>query len=417
MRPARVLQVDKFLRRQGGAPAYMLELAELQRRAGIEVEFFAMADEANLPSRFAADFAPPIDLSAPQGPPWSKVATAARMVWNRPAAEGLRRVLDHFRPDVVHVHNVYHQLSPSILAAVAQRGIPLVMTVHDPKLVCTNYHQLAGEEVCTRCTERRTFLPALRTRCVDGSLSASAVLALEGTIHRLGRFYGPVDRFICPSRYLVDQLRRGGVFPDRLVHVPHGIDTSEITAGDGAGDGLLFVGRLTPEKGVHQLVDAVVRHQDLRLTILGDGPERTAVAARAEAGGGRIQMPGPVPKAEVMRAMGASRAVIVPSTWPENQPMAILEAMAAARPVVTTDLGGSPELVRHDQTGLVVPAGDVGALGDALVRLAGDPALAERLGRAGRRAVVEHHAPDHHLAAVLEVYEEASAHRSAPRTA
>lgn len=415
MRPGRVLQVDKFLRRQGGAPAYMLELAELQRRAGIEVEFYAMADEGNLPARFADDFAPPMELSAPAGALRAKAVTAARMVWNRPAARGIGRVLDHFRPEVVHVHNVYHQLSPSILAAVASRDIPLVMTVHDPKLVCTNYHQLAGDEVCTRCTERRTFVPALRTRCVDGSLAASAVLAVEGTIHRLARLYGPVDRFICPSRYLLDQLRRGGVFPDRLVHVPHGIDTSDIAPGDGAGDGLLFVGRLTPEKGVHQLIDAVVRHPELRLTILGDGPERAALSARAEATGGRIRVPGPVPKAEVVRAMRASRAVIVPSTWPENQPMAILEAMAAARPVVATDLGGSAELVHDGETGLVVPAGDVAALGAALTRLAGDPALAERLGRAGRRAVVERHAPDHHLAAVLDVYAEASGRHRAPR--
>lgn len=414
MRPERVLQVDKFLRRQGGAPAYMLDLADLQRRAGIEVEFFAMEDDRNVAARFADDFAPPMELSSPTGPPWDRLATAGRMVWNRPAARAMGRVLDRFRPDVVHVHNVYHQLSPSVLAAVAERHIPLVMTVHDPKLVCTSYHQLAGDEVCTRCTERRTFLPALRTRCVDGSFAASAVLAVEGTIHRVGRLYGPVDRFICPSRYLLDQLHRGGVFPDRLVHVPHGIDTSGITPADGPGEGLLFIGRLTVEKGVHDLVEAVERRPDLRLTILGDGPERSAVSARAAATGGRITVPGPVPKAQVIDAIRASRAVVVPSTWPENQPMAILEAMAVGTPVVATDLGGSAELVRHGETGLVVPPRDPDALGAALERLAGDAGLAARMGRAGRRAVLDRHGPDRHLAALLDVYA-AAASRHAGR--
>ncbi|HET7719993.1 MAG TPA: glycosyltransferase [Acidimicrobiales bacterium] len=206
----RILHVDKFLRRSGGAAGYMLDLAGRQRADGHEVEFFAMAHPDNQPATYQLRFPPFVSLEPPPDGLVDQAKAAGRMIHSVRSASGMAAVLDRFRPDVVHLHNIYHQLSPSILRPMARRSIPVVMTVHDYKLVCPTYRMLDAQgALCDACVEGRP-LEALKRRCQGGSLAGSAVLALESTLHRTFRAYGAVDRFIAPSAFLADTLRRGG---------------------------------------------------------------------------------------------------------------------------------------------------------------------------------------------------------------
>ena len=199
------------------------------------------------------------------------------MIYSVRSASGMAGVLDRFRPDVVHLHNIYHQLSPSILRPMAKRGIAVVMTVHDYKLVCPTYRMLDGAgALCDACVEGRP-LEAVRRRCQNGSLAASAVLALESTLHRQFKAYGAVGRFIAPSRFLADTLRRGRVFPDRVRHVPNPVDAAGITPRVGPGTGIVSIGRLSAEKGVDTLIRAVGMLPGASLTVAGSGPEREAL--------------------------------------------------------------------------------------------------------------------------------------------
>ncbi|MGH7776438.1 MAG: glycosyltransferase [Candidatus Dormibacterales bacterium] len=409
----RILHVNKFLYRRGGAEAYMEDLAALQAAAGHEIAFFGMRHPLNPPMPYEAEFPSYVEFGEPGVPLGPRLRAAARMVHSSSAARGVARVADDFRPHLAHLHNVYHQLSPSILRPLAARGIPVVMTLHDYKLACPSYQFLDHGHVCEACLGGH-FWHAPARRCKDGSLAASALLAAESYTHAATRAYARVSLFICPSRFLAGKMAEAGVFPERMRHVPHFVEAAG-PAKEAPGGPLLYAGRLSPEKGVDVLLEALARLDPVpEVLVAGDGPARGALEARAAAlPPGRVRFLGRVDKETVKDLMALSSAVVVPSRWHENQPMVVLEAFAAGVPVVATSLGGLPELVEDGVTGQVVPPVDPAALARALAALAADPARALGMGTRARRLAGEEFAPARHLDRVLAVYEEAGASKGA----
>ncbi len=406
----RVLHVNKFLYRRGGAEAYMLDLAELQRARGDEVELFGMRAPENPPYRFERHFPSHVELDPPPPSLGERARVVGRMIWSRSAARGMREVLAVFRPDLVHLHNVYHQLSPSILQPIREAGVPAVMTLHDYKLACPTYRFLDHGRVCEACVPRRFWHAPLR-RCNRGSLTASAVVAVELGLHTLLGAYEPVHRFVCPSRFLAEKMRAARVFPDRLRVVPNFVPVASVPPRDAPGEGVLYAGRLSPEKGVDVLIEAAARRPGLRVEIAGDGPARPELEALAAARGlgGRVRFHGHLPPEELARLRRRCAVAAVPSRWHENMPLVVLEAFAAGLPVVATDLGGLPELIEDGVDGRCVPAEDPEALGEALEALTGDPARALAMGRAARAKVERGFTPERHLERLDAVYREAAA--------
>jgi glycosyltransferase involved in cell wall biosynthesis len=400
----RILHVNKFLYRRGGAEGYMLDVVELQRRAGHQVELFGMAHPDNLPGLPLADTFPPhVELEpAPGG--LAGLAAGARMVWSPSSSRGMAQALERFRPDVVHLHNVYHQLSPSILAATRRAGVRSVMTLHDYKLACPSYQMLDHGRLCDACVGG-SALNAVRRRCKGDSLAASALLSLESSVHRATRAYGPVDVFISPSRFLAGVMERTGLAPERLVVLNHFVEVAP-TVPAARRDGFVFAGRLSHEKGVDTLIRAMALvPPTIHLHIAGDGPVRDdLVALAAEVAPAQVTFHGRLDKEQLRQVVAGSVATVVPSRWHENQPMTILESYAAEVPAVVTDLGGMPELVRDGVDGLVVPHDDPQALADALLRLQADPVTATAMGRAGRRRLADEFDPQLHLRRLDAIY-------------
>jgi glycosyltransferase involved in cell wall biosynthesis len=404
----RVLHVNKYLYRRGGAESYMLDVAAMQAAAGHEVEFFGMDHPENPPRRYAAHFPPHVELEPPPPGVRRRLAATARMVWSPQARRGMDEVLECFRPDVVHLHNIYHQLSPSVLRPLAERRLPAVMTLHDYKLVCPSYLMLDHGRVCEACLDGH-FVHAVTRRCKDGSLPASAVLALESTVHRATRAYGPVPVFICPSRFMAAKMAAGGVYPDRLAVLSNFVDAGPITPKSRPGGGVVYAGRLADEKGVDVLVEAVGRLGGARLEVAGDGPRRAALEAlAADRAPGRVRFHGRLPRERLLELVRSAAVAVMPSRCHENQPMAVLEAFACGVPVVATDLGGLPELVEGGRCGLVVPAGDAAAMAAALAGLLADPERALAMGRAARGRAATEFAPDRHLAGLERLYRRAA---------
>lgn len=398
----RILQVDKFLRRQGGAASYMLALAGLQRDAGHEVEFFSMADPDNEPARYESSFAPHVELDRPPGGALERAAGAARFVWNPAAARGIDAVIADFRPDVAHLHNVYHQLTPSIIWRLRRRGVPVVLTAHDYKLVCPTYLMLDKGQPCTACLDGR-LRHAVERRCRDGSLAMSGLMALETRVHRILRSYGKVGAVIAPSRFMVATLAAANVATGRVHHVPHFVVPPSLLPPPPPG-AVVFVGRLSHEKGVHHLIDAIAR-TDVELHVVGDGPARAALEAQAVAvAPGQVRFAGQLGYDGVVAELAGASALVLPSEAYENQPISVLEAMAAGRAAIVSDRGGSPELVEDGVTGLVVPAGDIARLAGAIAALAGDPGTAAAMGAAARERAVVDFDPALHLERLEAVY-------------
>lgn len=401
----RVLHVNKFLYRRGGAESYMLDLAELQTRRGHQVELFGMRSPEDVDGLSLSDTFPPhVELEpAPRG--LAGIAAGARMVWSLSSSRGMARALERFRPDVVHCHNIYHQLSPSILAPIRRAGVRCVMTLHDYKLACPSYQLLAGGELCEACVEG-SRLNAIRRRCKSGSLGASALLALESSVHAAADAYDPVDVFISPSRFLASVMTRAGIAPERIAVVNHFLDMGVTVQGPGARAGFVFAGRLSPEKGVDTLIRAAsLTRSSAAVHIAGDGPARPQLERLAtEVAPGRVVFHGRLAKHELSALVASCVASVVPSRWYENQPMTILESYAAQVPAVVTNLGGMPELVRDGEDGLIVPHNDPTALAAALDLLAADPDLALRMGRAGQARLASAFDPDRHVSRLEAIY-------------
>ncbi len=399
----RILHVNKFLYRRGGAEAYMLDVAELQRRAGHDVELFGMAHPDNLDDLPLSDTFPSYVELEPPPPGLAGLAAGARMVWSPTSSRGMARALEQFQPDVVHCHNVYHQLSPSILAAVRRSGVRCLMTLHDYKLACPSYQMLDHGQLCDACVEG-SALNAARRRCKSDSVAASTLLSIESSIHRATRAYGPVDVFISPSRFLAGVMARTGLPPERLVVLNHFVDVAP-TVPVAHREGFVFAGRLSPEKGVDTLIRAMALLPSVHLHVAGDGPVRSQLEALADdLAPGQVTFHGRLDKERLRQVVGASVASVVPSRWHENQPMTILESYASEVPAVVTDLGGMPELVRDGVDGLVVPHDQPRALADALHRLHTDPATATAMGRAGRQRLADEFDPQLHLRRLDAIY-------------
>jgi glycosyltransferase involved in cell wall biosynthesis len=394
-----VLMVNKFVYHRGGAEDYMLGLADMLEQEGARAVYFGMEFERNLPVSTSEFFPSSVDFDNPSGTR-ERVRAVGRMIHSSEARRGIAGLLASTRVDIAHLHNVYHQLSPSIMRPLREAGVPIVMTAHDYKLVCPVYTLTTGGYECTRCVGGSPW-NALKLRCNRGSTTGSAAVAFESWLHRRTGAYDPIDVVISPSRYLRDRLVDGGIAPGRVEVIPNFVHAGPPPSEP--GDGVLYAGRLSREKGVDVLIRAVTG-TPLELRIAGDGPERARLEQLAANLGAPVTFLGHLSRAELQRELESTLTVAVPSTWPENCPLIVLEAMAAGRPLVASRVGGLPELARHDREGLLVGDADVEELRGALLALDSDRPHARALGEAAYERAIAEFSPETHLARILDVY-------------
>lgn len=399
----RVLVANKFWFRRGGLERVMFDEMAWLESAGHEVAHFSTAHPANMDSPWAPFFVPHLELGPGETlSSVDKLRAATRMFANAEAVQRFDRLLDQFRPDVIHIHGIHRQISPSILAVAGRHGVPVVQTLHD-------YHHICPADVllyrgCEVCEPRRCgklwYGPAVVGRCVRGSLVASALSAAETSFQRLrGVYEHGVARFISPSRFLADGMREGG-WSVPIDVVPNAVPRDPVVAG--AREGFCLIGRLSPEKGVGIALEAG-RKAGAPVTVAGEGPLETHLrGAYPEA-----EFVGQLDGRAVADLLRRSVALIVPSLCFENAPMSVLEAMGAGTPVIASAIGGIPEQVTDGVDGFLVPPGEVASLAEAMGRVMSNSALVDRLGDAARKTVDERFTPERHLEGLLASYREA----------
>jgi len=269
------------------------------------------------------------------------------------AQRELSRLIEEHRPDVVHLHNPYPLLSPWIVRTAHRHRVPVVHTVHNYRQVCSPGLYFRDGRVCQECRGRLLGMPAVRHACYRGSRAQSALMATTLALHR--PTWRSVDRFIALTSAIADHLRDFGIPEQRIVIKPNAVPDPGPPAP--AGDGFLFLGRLSPEKGLNLLLDAWQRHPEGTLgtlRIAGDGelrPLAEAAAARRR----DVVFLGPLDRDGVRDALWQTAVVVVASTWHDVLPTVVIEALAHGRPVLGTALGGIPYLVGVDD-----PAGAAG---------------------------------------------------------
>jgi glycosyltransferase involved in cell wall biosynthesis len=401
----RVLLVNKFYYLAGGAERYVFEWQRLLHSRGHETAVFSMRHPRNAPSPYFRWFVSEVDFAAPGGA-LGRLRAAAKAIYSFEARARLRDLLRHWRPDVAHVHSYCYQLTPSIFGALRDADVPVAQTAHEYYHVCANQHlyDAAADRVCERC--RRGRLAMLSARCVKASAAATAAAWAARMVDdglRLSRW--GIRAVIAPSRFMRSRLVAAGWPQSRVTHVPNFVDTDAIRPVSSPGDYMLFVGRLVGHKGVRTLLEAAAHLPHVPLKIAGDGPlmdEAQACARRL--GRGDVEFAGFRDGEDLRRLVAGSRAVVTPSEWYENAPLVILEAMAAGRAVIASDIGGIGEQVRHGREGLLFPAGDAQALVACMHCLWDNPSEAVSLGAQGRRRAEEAFSAAEHYRRVMRVF-------------
>jgi glycosyltransferase involved in cell wall biosynthesis len=330
-----------------------LEIAQLTA-AGVEVlPFLRSSDEI------------------PSMSPVSKALLPISPIYSPRAQHDLAELIREHHPDVVHLHNPYPLISPWVVRTAHRHGVPVVQTVHNYRQVCSSGVYYRDGHICHDCQGRFLGVPAVVHRCYRGSRAQSAVMATALAVHR--PTWRSVDRYLALTSGIAEHLRAYGIPDDRIVVKPNSVPDPGPAAGP--GDGFLFLGRLSEEKGIDLLLRAWQRHPDGslgRLTIAGDG-ELRPVVEQAAAARTDISYAGALSRDAVQQALRRAAVVVVPSTWEDVLPTVVIEALANGRPVLGTALGGIPYLV--DDAGWLVPA-DLSSLGHALpVARAGAAAL------------------------------------------
>ncbi len=401
----KILQANKFYFMRGGAERYFLDLIELLPTRGHTVAPFSMRHPKNLPNPFSRTFVSRVDY-AEEGGTLGALATAARTVYNRETRRKAAELIDRFRPDVAHLHNIHHQLTGSLLEALSAAGVPVVQTLHDFQWVCPVYTFVRDGKVCELCRHDRVF-PAVQHRCHSGSLARSAVAALELKVGVWRRWSDRVDRFLAPSAFLGAKVVEHGLPADRVETLGYCLQMAAYRPGGDRGNHALYAGRLSPEKGVGTLLEAAARVPGLSLRVAGAGPREPDLRRRADRLlPGRVQFLGHLEPEALRRELAAAAFTVVPSEWFENQPFAVLEAFAMETPVVGAAIGGIPELVIPDRTGMLFEAGSVDSLAEVLAAMQGRSDRRD-LGRAARAWVEERFDPGRHLEALEAVYRSA----------
>jgi len=409
----KVLLVNKFFFPAAGAETVALQTAELLRGAGHEVVPFAMDHPNSLATPWSKHFAKRREYKA--GSLVRRANDGVASVYSFEARRKLRRLLGETSPDVAHLHNVYHQLSLSIVDELKRARVPIVMTLHDYKAVCPNYQLLAPDGLCTRCIGG-SYWNAVAHKCLKGSYAGSAIAAAEAYLNRIRGQYDKVDLFVSPSRFLADVLGRAGFAPERIVIIPNAMAAETASSTTRPEPRFVFAGRLSEEKGLHVLLKAAgLLKSDARIVVCGDGPLRESVERTVAAVGLPVEVRGFVAPRDVRALLGTARALVLPSIWYENCPMSILEAAAQGTPTIGSRLGGIPELVIDRSTGLLVDHGDPVKLAEAIDELAKNAPFAQRLGGRALKLIAQTHTPSDFLQRTLAAYTQVGAEAAADR--
>ncbi len=405
----KVLMIDKYYFIKGGAERYYFELSKVLQAFGHEVIPFSMQHEENFPTQYADYFVPNIEfngLSAAQ-----KIRQMpeiiGRIMYSREAKEAVTRLIEATQPDIVHLHMIDHQLSPSILHAFRDAGIPVIQTCHQYKLVCPSYRLfiMHKNEVCERCISG-DFYHAFAQKCLKDSRTGSAIVTAESYLHKWMKIYDHIDLLHVPSRFLGQKLVQGGFPQEKIWHNFYTINLDDYPFHPEFENYCLYFGRLSQEKGIETLLKAMQSQKAVKLLIAGEGPYRPRLEKmKAEMGLENVTFLGNKGGQELVNLVQKARFIVVPSEWYDNSPLVIYEAFSMGKPAIVSTMGGMPELVDDGENGFHFSAGRADELAEKIGTLWSDEEQIRKFSANARQKAVAEFSPDSHYQNIITIYE------------
>ncbi|MBV8436730.1 MAG: glycosyltransferase [Silvibacterium sp.] len=384
----RVLVLHNRYQIQGGEDVVVSQETEMLRSFGIDVDVFEINNDSIISAR-------------------EKIYTTMHLAYSSRMREAVRKRIRNFRADVIHVHNFFPRFTPSVYDAARDENCGVVQTLHNYRLMCAGGLLFRDQAICTECLSRGNALPALVHRCYRGSAVGTAALAGMVTIHKLrGTWRTRVDRFITLTAFARSLfIEHAGLPADRIIVKANVVPDIGLTAGEKAY--ALFVGRLSPEKGIDCILRAARSGKfPLPLKIVGSGPLESAVREAVEPG--KLEFLGKKPSAEVHLLLHGAKMLLAPSMWHEaGVPLVIGEAFSAGVPVITTRIEPIDSVVEHERNGLLITPGSARELAEAAARLDSDDGLMGRMGHQARRTYEQLYMPASNCRALLNIYSDA----------
>jgi glycosyltransferase involved in cell wall biosynthesis len=326
----------------------------------------------------------------------------ANSAWNRRSYERARQVIRGFRPDVVHVHNFWFALSPSVLGAARDEGVPTVMTLHNFRLICPGALLMHGGKICERCVGRSPWHGVFRKCYRSSALQTALVARMITRNQRAGTWDHLVDAYIAMTDFCRDVFIRGGLPADRIFVKPNCLQDDPGPA-EASGVGAVFVGRLSAEKGLATLLSAWEQFPGIPLTIVGDGPDHHSLQSLA-ATMRNVKLVGYATVPDVLVQIKRAGLLVLSSECYETFGRCIIEAYACGRPVIASRLGSVVQLVKDGETGLLFEPGNSRDLAAKVKALLANPAELERMGRNARAEFEKKYTAERNYEQLMTIY-------------
>lgn len=395
----KILLANKFYYLKGGAERHFFDLKKLLEEKGHKIIPFAMQDKKNLASEYSQYFVSSVNIEKSSFS-FTGLRAAGRIIYSFEAKSKIKELIEKERPDIAHIHNIYHQISPSILTPLKKAGIPIVATIHDFKLMCPNYIFYTQGKVCERC-KRYRFYNCVLHQCVKNSYLASLVNTKEMYLHSLLKIYkNNIDQYICPSNFVAQKLIDFGFNKEKITILPHFsnfIDTEQnnyshklvnLPNSHLFADSyyILYFGRLSQEKGVNILLKAIKEIKNVKLKIAGKGPQEEKLKEYIKKEKiNNVEFLGYLSGESLKEIIQDSIFTIMPSVCYETFGLSILESYIYGKPVIASDLGALKEIVLEGKTGLIFKNQDSNDLADKIKNMLSDKNLLLKMSKNAKK--------------------------------
>lgn len=353
----KILLINKFHYLKGGSERSYFDLGELLEKSGHQVAYFSTKDPRNKKTAYESYFIHQDKFDS--GGVWRKIRSAFGILYNFTANRKLKKLIQDFKPDIAHLHNIYHQISPSIIKALKKEKIPVVLTIHDYKIVCPNYKMFNRGKVCDKCLGGK-YYNCFYNKCSNDSYSKSLILMFEAYLHRkILKSYEQVDLFIAPSNFVKEIFIKGG-FPENKIKVLNHFINSEVFIATDSGQGedyILYFGRISEEKGIDILLKTAAELPEIKFKIAGEannGLENKYKNENYE----NVEFLGYKKGKELSQIIRGAKAIIFPSIWNEVFGYSIIEALSMGKAVIASKIGAVPEIIKDNYNGILFKPGD-----------------------------------------------------------
>ena len=405
----KILQINKYYYLKSGSERYMFNLSSLLESHGHQIIPFAMKHEKNVSTKYSRYFVENIDYDKViKESIFKRMYAGIKSIYSHEARNKLSKLIAEKNPDIAHVHKISNTLTPSILYALKKKGVSIVQTLHDYRIVCPNYNLYNPNlfEVCEACRGHR-YSNALRTKCQKSSYLVGLNIAIEAYLyHLLGTYDRTIDLFISPSNFVMRKMIEFGIDEEKIVCIPHFVRCDQYTPNYTGSNYILYFGRLEKHKGVKTLIEAIESIKDVRLYIVGEGTFQGELESYTKKNGIKsTSFFGYVPEKQLINLIRNCLFTVVPSEWYEPFGFTILESFTLGKPVIGADIGAIPDLITIGYTGTLFRSGDAKDLAEKINYLLDNKNLISEMGRNARETVEKEYNADLHYKRLMEVYE------------